>query len=36
MQEVRGAKFSVQSEAGDDDLHRQRVVRQGGNDEGVS
>jgi hypothetical protein len=34
-QEVRGVKFSVQSDAGNDELHRQRMLRQGGNDEGV-
>jgi hypothetical protein len=35
MQEVRGVKFSIQSDAGNDELHRQGMVRQGGNDEGV-
>jgi hypothetical protein len=34
-QEVRGVKFSIQSDAGNDELHWQRVVRQGGNDEGI-
>jgi len=34
-QEVRGVKFSIQSDSGNDELHRQRMVRQSGNHEGV-